>query len=391
VRSTQHPTTGISSQPQDITPRPEQRNVLIVEDDQHVRMSIGLAIESANRRIHHAGDLAEARKILKHNDIDLVLIDVALPDGDGYELARELRDADTTTRCIVITGHATLERAVDAMRSGAVDFISKPLNIDELNERVAEAIRQQRADHRKQHQFDRLRKLCKKLNKARHEITDQVDILCNDLVTAYQELAEQVNEPSAEMLPPLEDHAPLAELQQDELPNAELRTALGNELDLEQVLRRTMEHLLDQAGPANVMVFLPSSSGGFTVGGYVNYTYERDELPVVMQQLADEAAAKLMNETGVIELRSDEQIADFIDFGHAWLTDMNVIAVPCIDEAGEPLAGIMLFRSRDEPMGKSTVALLEQTAPVLAEQLVRVIRVHHRTQDLFEDEGGMAA
>lgn len=364
MRSTQHPTTGTSVPPAGTVPDSHQQHVLIVEDDKVIRELIEHAIAAPQRRVHHAAGLTQARKILQEQSIDLALIDVHLPDGDGFELARQIRQSTGHTRSIIITGHATLHHAIDALRSGATDFVSKPLNIAELNERIACALKLQQDDVRRQHQFNRMRGLCKRLNKARREITEQVDILCNDLVTAYQELASQVNQLGA---------------------TNDLREKLDVELDLEQVLRRTMEHLLDKIGPCNVIIFLPSSSGGYTVGGYVNYSYDKHEMPVLMQQLADDAAQRLMSQNQTLLLTTDDQLADDLDIRHSWLQDMHVLAAPCIDPDGEPLAGIMLFRPKDQPFEADAVAQLDATAPTLTDHLIKVIRVHHRTKDLFDD------
>lgn len=364
MRSTQHPTTGIDSNEPGNAPESQQQRVLIVEDDSVVREVIEHAIATPQRRVYHAADLAQAREILNEQAIDLALIDLNLPDGKGVELARDIRAGRSHTRSIIITGQATLDHAVDALRCGATDFVSKPLNIDELNERIASAMKLQSDDVRRRHQFDRLRGLCKRLNLARREITEQVDILCNDLVTAYQELANQVNK--------------------IEVTN-ELREKLDDELDLEQVLRRTMEHLLDKIGAANVIVFLPSSSGGFSVGGYVNYSYEKEEISVLMQQLADDAAERLMEQPDTLLLTDDEQLADELDITHSWLDGMHVLATPCLDCDGEPLAGIMLFRPADEPFDAEDIEQIDATAPTLTDHLIKVIRVHHRAKDLFED------
>ncbi len=379
MRSTEHPRTGTDINDPPPATRADQRHVLVVEDDSAVRHAITEAIRSPRRRVHHAADLAAARKLLADQPIDLALIDVGLPDGDGLTLARALRDADRPIRSIVITGRASLEHAVDAIRSGADDFIAKPFDVDQLNRRVTEAIRANRHERRRRHQFDRLRKLCKQLNRARHEITDQVDILCNDLVAAYEELAEQVSR---------------AEQARDDKPAdppTDPAWQIDDELDLEPLLRRTMEHLLDRAGAANVMIFLPSSGGGYTVGGYVNYSYDKHTLPVVMQQLAEDAAERLMSRGELVRLDTDAQIGRWIEIGRGFLEGMNIVAIPCVDEAGEPLAGIMLFRPVAEPLGDTAAELLRDVAPVLAAQLVRVIRVHHRTKDLLEDDNDTLA
>jgi len=339
--------------------------ILIVEDDPDVGEAIAHAVRTDSRRIYHAQSMHGARECLQGERVDLVLLDAMLPDGDGVSLAAQVASIQPTTRCIVVTGHATLDRAVEAMRAGAVDLVSKPFDIDDLNQRVGQALQRQRRDTQRDRRIDRLRKLCKQLNQARHDISQQVDILCNDLVTAYQELAHQV--------------------QNIEL-TGELRSELADELDLEQTLRRTLEFVLHKVGPTNAVIFLPNSTGGFSVGGYVNYTHEKEHSQVMLQHLADVVAPALAEEAELVHLTEPDALDDWLGEACGWLTGSHVLAGPCLDEDGQPLAGLCLFRDDTEPFDEEAVALMSAICPMLAAHLIKVIRIHHRHKDLFDDE-----
>ena len=346
-------------------------DVLIVEDDASVREAIHDAIAGAGRRLHHAGSIADARRIVADQAVDLVLIDLSLPDGDGLHFAEELQTSHPLTRAMVITGQASTDRAVAAIRAGCVDFVTKPIDVADLNRRIDAALSRQRCETKRERRLTRLRRLCKELNAARHEITQQVDILCNDLVNAYQELATKVQ--SIEM-------------------TGELRTALAEELDLEQVLRRTLEFFINRLGPTNAVVFLPGQADCFTVGGYVNYSHDKAALQFILDQCADDLAPAIAEHGEVTHLTDDEQIEDLIGEMPGWMAHMSVLAGPCIDETGEVLASLMFYRDRTEPYDDEAVELLAATCPMLCEHLVKVIRVHHRHHDLFEDgdeDGGL--
>jgi DNA-binding NtrC family response regulator len=105
--------------------------VLIVDDERNFTESLKLAIEDAYD-ISDAGSLSRAREILKINMPDAILLDVRLPDGEGIELIRELKDSGRMPVIIVMTAHATVENAVSAMKEGSVDYFTKPLDIDRL-------------------------------------------------------------------------------------------------------------------------------------------------------------------------------------------------------------------------------------------------------------------
>jgi DNA-binding response OmpR family regulator len=349
----------------------EPFDLLIVDDESAVREAIHDAINAAGRRIHHADSIDAAHRVIAQTAIDLVLIDLKLPDGDGLRFAEQLSQSHPLTRTMIVTGQTTADRAIAAIRAGCVDFISKPFDLIDLNERVGEALSRHRDQTKRERRLDRLRRLCRQLNAARHEITQQVDILCSDLVTAYQDLANQV--------------------QNIEL-TGELRTALDEELDLEQVLRRTLEFIIKRVGPTNAVIFLPGQCGAYTVGGYVNYSHDKAALSFILDQAAADFAPAIADDGDVVHLTSDQQIAEYVgDEMPGWMDNCNVLACPCVDENGEVLASLMLYRDRSEPFEEEAIEMMIATCPMVAGHLVKVIRVHHRHRDLFADDNDLFA
>ncbi len=106
-------------------------SVLIVDDEKNFAESLKLAIEDAYE-VSGASNLEEARQITATNRPDAILLDVRLPDGEGIELLRGLKESGRLPVIIVMTAHATVENAVMALKEGAVDYFAKPLDIDKL-------------------------------------------------------------------------------------------------------------------------------------------------------------------------------------------------------------------------------------------------------------------
>lgn len=109
----------------------EKPTVLIVDDERNFTESLKLAIEDVYK-VSDAERLRQAREILQENIPDAILLDVRLPDGEGIELLRELKESGRMPVVIVMTAHGTVENAVKALKEGAVDYITKPLDIDKL-------------------------------------------------------------------------------------------------------------------------------------------------------------------------------------------------------------------------------------------------------------------
>ena len=108
-------------------------SLLIADDEKNIRSGLELAFEDEGYTVITAADGKEAWEKLQKNAIDLVITDLRMPEMDGYELLKRISAAYPTLPVIVLTGHGTIETAVETMRDGAVDFFTKPVDIDKLS------------------------------------------------------------------------------------------------------------------------------------------------------------------------------------------------------------------------------------------------------------------
>jgi two-component system, NtrC family, response regulator AtoC len=119
---------------------PDVFHVLVVDDDTDVRGLLAAVLESDGAaKVTEAASGAEAMSFLGRDEFDVAVVDVHLPDHSGLEILRWARAAEIDTELIVLTGHADVETAVEAMRLGAYDFIAKPCKNAELREVVLKA------------------------------------------------------------------------------------------------------------------------------------------------------------------------------------------------------------------------------------------------------------
>ncbi|MDR3201076.1 MAG: sigma-54 dependent transcriptional regulator [Spirochaetales bacterium] len=107
-------------------------NILIVDDEKNIREGLGQALEMEGYAIFLAADGEKALHIFGEEEIDLVITDLKMPNLSGGELLRSIAADQPTVPVIILTGHGTIETAVDAMRDGAYDFLTKPVNLDHL-------------------------------------------------------------------------------------------------------------------------------------------------------------------------------------------------------------------------------------------------------------------
>ena len=115
-------------------------SILIVEDDLTFSTMLKTWLGKKGFDVETAGSNARARKQLTAHDYDLILSDLRLPDQDGIHLLSWLRSKKCTTPVIIMTSYAEIQTAVQAMKQGASDYISKPVQPDELLKKINEAI-----------------------------------------------------------------------------------------------------------------------------------------------------------------------------------------------------------------------------------------------------------
>ncbi|MEM7309021.1 MAG: response regulator transcription factor [Planctomycetota bacterium] len=114
--------------------------LLTIEDDPRIRASLVEALVEQGHHCDQAGDLRTARERLASARYDLLLIDVMLPDGDGWDLLREMRDRADTTRAIFLTAKHEVAERLHGLALGAVDYVVKPFDLRELEARVEVAL-----------------------------------------------------------------------------------------------------------------------------------------------------------------------------------------------------------------------------------------------------------
>lgn len=109
------------------------RTILVVDDEKYIREGLVAALQLDGYEGLQAENGEEAWKILNKEVVDMVITDLRMPEMSGSELLKRIYSTYPTIPVVVLTGHGTIEDAVQAMQNGAVDFLTKPVNLDHLS------------------------------------------------------------------------------------------------------------------------------------------------------------------------------------------------------------------------------------------------------------------
>ena len=336
--------------------------ILVVDDEPTLVDLVGDVVGGqVSCDIISAPTVAAAKKIISQTPIELLVADVNLPDGKGTELLSSLKEAQPQANAIVITGQPSMDGAISAIRQGAVDFLPKPFDAKSLVARVTKALENQAAFARKERRLEKLRSAVKRLNEARRLVSKKVDLLCNDLITAYGELSKQLD---------------IVRTQEG------FRKLLGEAKDLEQLLCHAMDWLLRQMGYCNVAIWLTGDDGEYQLGAYMKYTIAGE--PHFTEAMKD-GLLKLVNRDSFVNL-SAEEVRDKLSHTELqYMAGQAVMGVTCT-YLGETLATIIMFRDAKTPFTDDDAQQLKSISPIFATSLAGA--VHDEDYD-GDDDGGV--
>jgi signal transduction histidine kinase len=161
----------------------EQPKVLVVDDEESVVVTIEAILQLDGYSVATTTSGAEARKMVREVEYDLVLTDLRLEGGDGLEVLKAVRESYPETVTIMLTGYASLESAIQALRAGAYDYLVKPSEVEELRATVARGLERRRLGQE-------LRLRVAELADLNESLQARIDAATAELKERYEQLKE---------------------------------------------------------------------------------------------------------------------------------------------------------------------------------------------------------
>ena len=121
-----------------------EAKILVVDDEDNIRDMLSTFLVKEGFSVFTARNNKEAVESTRENDFNLALIDLVMPDANGIQTLKDLHSVNKNIICIIMTGYATIDSAVEAMKAGAFDYVAKPFNLDEILLIIERAIEYQR-------------------------------------------------------------------------------------------------------------------------------------------------------------------------------------------------------------------------------------------------------
>ena len=110
----------------------EKSRVLVVDDEEALRYLLSTELAAEGYEVDTAGDGDEAIEIIKKKDYDVVLLDIKMPRVDGFEVLKFIKQNKPEIKVIMLTAYADVKNAIEALKLGASDFVSKPYDLEDI-------------------------------------------------------------------------------------------------------------------------------------------------------------------------------------------------------------------------------------------------------------------
>jgi len=124
--------------------RPAGPRILVVDDEPGITGMLSIVFEQEGYSVRTAGSCAEALRLVEETSPDLVLTDLRMPDGSGLDVLRKTRETNPETPVVMITAYTSTKTAIEALKAGAYDYVSKPFDVEELKHVVGKALERKR-------------------------------------------------------------------------------------------------------------------------------------------------------------------------------------------------------------------------------------------------------
>ncbi|MCB9419668.1 MAG: response regulator transcription factor [Ardenticatenaceae bacterium] len=139
------------------------KSILVVDDEPNLRKTLAMILQRAGYVVTTAGNADEAHRLLRAGAYGLVFLDIKMPDKSGLTLLAEIRELYPDMPIVLLTAHASLDSAIEAVRRGANDYLLKPIDPPQILERVSQVLAKQEQPRRRREIFDEMQGLLAEL------------------------------------------------------------------------------------------------------------------------------------------------------------------------------------------------------------------------------------
>ena len=313
--------------------------ILVIDDEPRLRELLADALDGPNVEITVASSGQEAIRLAEENSPDLVVADLYLGDCTGPEVIDRLRRKRANLPAVVITGSGDAASLADASRRRLVELMTKPLDIQHLQETVRAELDRQAAAERETARARRVRKLAKVANHQRRVIRDRMNDTCADLTAAYRNLSGQMA------------------MQKVVISYQNELLAARTDDDVFRVMFRLF---VRRTGPVFGAALVCDSNAQLNVVG--RFGVPAPDPVEFCSHLTEPMIDAILATPECILIDAGDEAEMFDPSIRRYLPGLTVLVVPLIPAHGELIGLVVLYRKGEQPFIDADIAMAEMIA-----------------------------
>ena len=338
--------------------------ILLIGEANEQTLAIRASLEVAGHKVVHAGTIKAAEIALEQTCFEMILIDCDAGDAVVGSISEIASLLSPITPTIGFTTSRSQSLVMNVIRSGATDVLCLPRDLAIVQQRVAAALSTSHRDNMKEERNTEMRRLYEESHRAHGQAIEEIESLSHTLANGQCDQEQQMR---------------LVAMA------AEFKTLVSQELEVESMLRTSLEYFLHRLGPTNAAVYIREGDVGWGVGAYINYDRQGEDFSEFLQTLSEHACSTVSQEKSLRLFTDGNSFTNWIDSDALDFTGNEVIAVGCYD-GSRCMAVIVFFRNDAKRFSEEAVKTVETLCPIFGSQLGSILKIHRRAETSWPSE-----
>ena len=341
-----------------------QNQILLIGEANESTIAIRASIEVVGYNIVHAGTMKAAEIALERDVFNLIVVDCDVNESVVASISEftSLLSPKTPTICFTKSRSQTL--VMTMMRSGAADVFCLPRDLGVVNERIQKVLSQNHKDALEAKQKEDTQRLYEESQRAHGVAVEELESLSHTLANGHCDQEQQMR---------------LVAMA------AEFRTLVSQELEVETMLRTSLEYLLHRLGPTNAAVYVREGEVEWGIGAYINYDRQGENYTQFLEKLGEQSCSLVSQEKTVRVFTDGTMFTNWIDTDELDFNGNEVITIGCFD-GDRCMAVVVFFRSDLKRFGDESVKIIETLSPLFGSQLGCILKIHRRAETTWPSE-----
>ena len=341
-----------------------QNKILLIGEANEQTTAIRASIEVAGHVVVHAGTIKAAEIALEKTAFGLIVVDCDSRESVVKSISEFTSLLSPKTPTIGYTTSRSQTFVMEVMRNGAVDVLCLPRDLTVVKDRVESTLSKNHNAKLEERRNKDVRRLYEEAHMAHGEAVEEIENLNHALANGQCDQEQQIR---------------LVAM------SAEFQTLVSQELEVESMLRTSLEYLLHRLGPTNAAVYIREGDIGWGVGAYINYDRQGENFSEFLQTLGEQSCSLIAQEKSLRFFTDGVSFTSWIDTEDLDFDGSEVVAVGCFD-GDRCMAVIVFFRSDSKRFNSESVKIIESLSPIFGSQLGKILKIHRRAQTTWPSE-----